>query len=100
LNALGCATEGKRGRQGDSGVGAVWREGTGKKRGPGAVGERLGLPASAPGRWVRAAALPRNRGGRRGADDTGATTEKWGRATVGPGGQRLGAGGRGSAARR
>jgi hypothetical protein len=35
LNVLGRTTEGKRGRQGGPRVGAAWRAGTGKKRGPG-----------------------------------------------------------------
>jgi hypothetical protein len=81
LNMLGRAAEGKRGRQGGPVVGDAWRAGTGRKRGPERGGGRLQRLASAPSQWAQAARA-------RAADG-------WDRTTAGPGGQRLGAGGRG-----
>jgi hypothetical protein len=83
LNALRRTAEGKRGRQGGPGVGAAWRSGTEKKRGPRCGGGWLGWPASGPEQRARAVEFPRDSGGRRGPSDAGASADKWGRATVG-----------------
>jgi hypothetical protein len=98
LKALGRVVEGKRGKRGGLGVGAAWRAGTGNKRGPGHGGGCLGWPSSAPDRRAWVVALLRDSGGWRGMGDAGAAANKWGRVTAGPGGQRLGARGRGSVA--
>jgi hypothetical protein len=98
LNELGRATEGKRGRQGGPGGGWGMEGGNRKKEGAQARRGMAWVVGIGP-RRTRAAVLPCNSGGRRGASDAGATADKWGRATAWPGGQRLGAGGQGSVAR-
>jgi hypothetical protein len=51
LNALECAVEGKRGRQGGPMVGAVWRPGTGKKEGARVLWRWARVACIGP-RWV------------------------------------------------
>jgi hypothetical protein len=67
--------------KGQTGSG-VWRRVEGKtgKRGGGGSGGQLGRLASALDRWVWVAPLPRDKGGRRGASDAGASV-----CHVGPG---------------
>jgi hypothetical protein len=61
-------------RQGVLGFGALWRGKWGKERGARArVGGQLGRLAAAPSGRARAAPLPGDRGGRRGASDAGAS---------------------------
>jgi hypothetical protein len=61
-------------RQGVLGFDAPWRGKWGKETGPWArVGGQLGRPAAAPSGRARAAPLPGDRGGRRGASDAGAS---------------------------
>jgi hypothetical protein len=76
-----------RNRGGKRDAGRVWGARGGREReergGPGAAGDgsdrRHRPPAGGRGRW--------------GASDASAMADKWGRATAGPGGQWLGAGG-------
>jgi hypothetical protein len=66
--------EGEREGQGVGGfgVGAAWGGENGEERGgPVRGGGQLGRLASALGRWVQAASLPRDRGGWWGAGDSG-----------------------------
>jgi hypothetical protein len=63
-------------RSGGAGGGEVRRctgQSGGERGGPGRGGKWLGRPASAPGRRVRVAALPRYSGGRRDAHVTDAS---------------------------
>jgi hypothetical protein len=89
LNALGRVVDGKRGRQGGSGGGRHVEDGNGKERGGTTWDDRHRPPASGHGR--RHCCVIVEGGGARAADG-------WDQAIAGPGGQRLGAGGRGSAA--
>jgi hypothetical protein len=93
-----------RGEKGGEKEVRVWapREGweRERKRGPGHGGGWLGRLASAPGRRVRVAELPCDSGGWWGASKVTRAADGWDRATAGPGGERLGVGGRGSVARR
>jgi hypothetical protein len=64
-----------------------------ERGGPRRGGKQLGWPASAPSWRARVAPLPCDRRGRRGASDAGVSGGQAGPGDVGPGGQRLGAGG-------
>jgi hypothetical protein len=64
-----------------------------ERGGPRRGGKQLGWPASAPSWRARVASLPCDRRGRRGASDAGVSGGQAGPGDVGPGGQRLGAGG-------
>jgi hypothetical protein len=71
-----------RGREEKKGRGQ-WACSRGGGRGPGAAVGSSGWPATAPGRWARAAPCHMNRGGQRGAG----VTDRRDRSEVGPGEQ-------------
>jgi hypothetical protein len=90
-----CAQARGRGEKREAGgprVGATRRAGTGKKRGPRHGGGTAGVASIGP--WPAGAG-----GGVATRQWRGATADKWGRTTAAPGGQRVGAGGQGSAVR-
>jgi hypothetical protein len=93
------AEAGEAGEEWGSRVRRRVEEKTGQRGGVGDV-DRHGTDAAAPGLsdsggWCTPhghGGRATNRGGRQGASDVGTTADKWGRAVVGPGGQRRGMG--------
>jgi hypothetical protein len=72
LKALGCA--GRRGKkEGGPGFGARGGENGEERGGPGVEGDNSCGRHRPPGRWARVAPMLRDRGGRRGASDAGAS---------------------------
>jgi hypothetical protein len=76
----------------------AWKGKRGRERGPRARRGQHAWPASALGWRAQATVLRHDSGGWRGAIDLAQVVDMRGRAATGPCGQRLGAGGRGSAA--